>query len=197
MSVQIREAEIRDIPHLAYVWRQASGGVYDAVYEDAIPGREIHLLAEHAFTRTNSTTSFRHCWVLEADGEVVGGLHGYAAGAMADDPEDPLFRSDRVYVFQPFEELPHPAADSFFVNAVGFYPEKRGRGYGMQLMQEAENIARSRELTGMSLHVFEENSPGVSLYKKLGYDIAGRRPVVPHPLIQYEGHLLLMTKSLN
>lgn len=196
MSVQIRDARVSDIPHLTYVCMQATGGVYEAIYENAIPGRETNLIIEHIFSRLNSTSSFRNCRVFESGGEVVGALHGYSADTSAHDPGDPLVRDDRLHLLRPFGELPAPSG-SYYVSSVGFYPENRGRGYGRQLMQEAENTARSIELAKMSLHVFEQNSTAVSLYKGIGYEEVERRPVVAHPLIRYEGELLLMAKVLS
>lgn len=194
-SVQIRDARVSDIPHLAYVCMQATGGVYEAIYEEAIPGRETHLIIEHMFSRLNATSSFRNCRIVESDGEVVGGLHAYAADIGANDPPDPLVRRDRLDVVAPFAELQVPAG-SYYVSSVGFYADQPGRGYGRTLMQEAEKIAQSMDLGKISLHVFEENRTAVTLYKSLGYEEVGRCPVVPHPLIRYEGALLLLAKTL-
>ena len=193
MAVEIRDARVSDIPHLAYSCMQATGGVYEALYEDAIPGRDTHLIIEHLYSRLDSTSSFRNCRILESDGEAAGSLHGYPVDAEAHDPEDPLVRLDRLHLVTPFEEL-HPPAGSYYVHSVALYPKHRGRGYGRRLMQEAESIARSSELEKVSLHVFEENRAAVNLYESLGYEVVGRRPVIPHPLIRYEGELLLMAK---
>jgi hypothetical protein len=62
-------------------------------------------------------------------------------------------------------------------------------------MQEAEAIARTKALNSMCLHVFERNSPAITLYKSMSYEALGRQPVVTHPLIRYDGQLLLMGKS--
>ncbi len=196
MLVTIREAQVQDIPHLAYVCREATGGVYDAMYEGGIPDRDTGLIVEHMFSRLNATSSFRNCRILEVDGQVAGGLHGYAARNSADDPGDPLMRRDRFHVLQPFIELPTPD-DSYCISSVGFYPEQRGRGYGRQPILEAERIAQSLGLGATSLHVFEQNSPALTLYKSMGYTEVDRRPVVPHPLIRYDGQLLLLRKSLD
>ena len=196
MSIEIRDARIDDIPHLAYVSMQASGGVYEALYEGAIPGREPQLIIEHRFSRLNTTSSVANCSIFESHGEVIGGLHGHPADASANDPRDPLMRQDRLHLVTPFVELPAPSG-SYYVSSIGFYPNHRGRGYGRRLMQEAENVAQSDQLAKMSLHVFAENRNAVSLYQSLGYEEIGRRAVVTHPLIRYEGDLLLMAKSLH
>lgn len=195
IPVKIRDALANDIPHLTYVCMQASGGLYEAIYEGAIAGRETHLIIDHRFSRLKATSSLRNCRIFEADGKVVGALHGYAADASADDPGDPLVRRDRLHLVVPFGELPSPSG-SYYVSSVGLYPDNRGRGYGRQLMQEAESIAQSIDLATMSLHVFEQNSPAVTLYRSMGYEEVDRRPVVIHPLIRYEGEVLLMAKVL-
>ena len=195
MSVTIRDAQVSDIPHLAYICLEATGGVFDAIYEGAIPGRETSLIVEHMFSRLGATSSFKNCRILEVDGQVAGGLPGYAAAASTDDPGDPLMRHDRFHLLQPFIELPHPD-DSFYISSVGLYPEQRGTGYGRQLMVDAEASAQSSGLSATSLHVFAQNSPAVTLYRSMGYVEVGRRLVVPHPLIRYEGELLLLRKTL-
>lgn len=195
ISVLIRDALVSDIPHLTYVSMQASGGVYEAIYENTIPGRETHLIIDHIFLRLNATSSFRNCRIFESDGQVVGALHGYSADTSADAPGDPLVRRDRLHLVVPFRELPTPPG-SYYVSSVGLYPENRGRGYGRQLMQEAEDIAQSFDLATMSLHVFEQNSLAVTLYRSMGYEEVDRRHVVTRPLIRYEGEVLLMAKTL-
>jgi ribosomal protein S18 acetylase RimI-like enzyme len=44
--------------------------------------------------------------------------------------------------------------------------------------------------------VFEQNSGAVSLYRRLGFEIVARSPVVPHPLVRRTGDMLLMTRQL-
>ena len=196
MSGQIRAAQVSDIPHLAYVCMQATGGIFEALYEGSIPNRETHLIIEHMFSRLDSTSSFRNCRMLEANSKVVGALHGFAADRSAQDPGDPLVRRDRLHVVAPFIELSTPPG-SYYISSVGLYPDERGHGFGRALMQDAEATAESLALNSMSLHVFEQNRPAVTLYHSMGYEAIGRSPVIPHPLIRYEGELLLMAKSLG
>ena len=72
MAVEIRDARVSDIPHLAYSCMQATGGVYEALYEDAIPGRDTHLIIEHLYSRLDSTSSFRNCHpLIRYEGELL------------------------------------------------------------------------------------------------------------------------------
>ena len=72
MSAQIRDAQVSDIPFLAHVRMQATGGIFEALYEGSILGRETSLI-EHLFSRLNATSSYRNCQIFEAKGEAIGG----------------------------------------------------------------------------------------------------------------------------
>ena len=196
MPTIIREAQVKDIPHLAYVSLQATSGLFDALYEGSIPGRETALIVEHMFSRLNTTSSYRNCRILEVDGQVAGGLHGFSRGESETSVGDPLMRRDRFNLLKPFYELPIPK-DSYYIHSVGLYPEQRGQGHGHELMLKAEEIAKSLQVKSTSLHVFQQNTQALTLYLGMGYTETGRSPVVPHPSLLYEGQLLLLEKTLT
>jgi hypothetical protein len=52
---------------------QATGGIFEALYQGSIPGRETSHIVEHLFSRLNATSSYRNCQIFEAKGEAVGG----------------------------------------------------------------------------------------------------------------------------
>ena len=195
MPTTIREAQVKDIPHLAYVSLQATSGLFDALYEGSIPGRETPLIVEHMFSRLNTTSSYLNCRILEVDGQVVGGLHGFPQSESEKSVGDPLMRRDRFNLLKPFYELPIPK-DSYYIHSVGLYPEQRGQGHGHELMLKAEEIAKSLQVNSTSLHVFQQNTQALALYLGMGYTETGRSPVVPHPSLLYDGQLLLLEKTL-
>jgi ribosomal-protein-alanine N-acetyltransferase len=65
--------------------------------------------------------------------------------------------------------------DDVQVNNVAVHPDCRGLGLGEAMMRYA--IARTREdgAAFMTLEVRQSNTPAVTLYKKLGFDIMGTR----------------------
>ncbi len=195
MPTTIREAQVKDIPHLAYVSLQATSGLFDALYEGSIPGRETSLIVEHMFSRLNTTSSYLNCRILEVDGQVVGGLHGFPQSESDKSAGDPLMRRDRFNLLKPFYELPIPK-DSYYIHSVGLYPEQRGQGHGHELMLKAEQIAKSLQINSTSLHVFQQNTQALALYLGMGYAETGSSPVVPHPSLLYDGQLLLLEKTL-
>jgi len=192
MNIKIRKAGARDISHLAYIWLEASGGVIEALYEGTIPGRKTHEIVEHIFSRSATTTCFTNAIVAEEDGVIVGGLHSYSEAKEALDPPDPLIDQERLSIVQPFSEL-HPYG-SYYIAAVAVYPKARKKGIAKLLVQRTESIAKSHGFEKISLHVFDQNNVARSFYLGLGYREEGRRSIVPHSRLRYDGDLLLMTK---
>ena len=194
MDLKIRTALTCDIPHLAYIWLEATAGVIEALYEGAIPGRQTNEIVEHIFSRSGTTTCFSNAIIAEEGDAVVGGLHAYPEAEEAHDPSDPLVEEGRLNVLKPFSEL--HATGSYYIVAVTLYPEARNKGIAKRLLQRAESNAKGQGFEQISLHVFEQNGVARSLYLRRGYQEEACRPVVAHPRIRYGGNILLMTKSL-
>jgi ribosomal protein S18 acetylase RimI-like enzyme len=51
----------------------------------------------------------------------------------------------------------------------------RGKGIGTKLMRESEKHAKTKNIRRMELEVFGKNVKAIDLYKRLGYEIEGRR----------------------
>jgi ribosomal protein S18 acetylase RimI-like enzyme len=194
MTVEIRNARVTDIPHMAYFAIQAFGGYAEVMYENVIPGRTVQQIMEHRFSRSGTTSSITNSRIAEDSGTVLGGLHAFPADLAANDPVDLLISKDRDLVFAPFEHL--HSDGSYYINAVAVYPGYRGQGVARRLMEEAEAEARDQDYTDASLITFAENVAAVRLYRNLGYREFARQPVVYHPSLDYSGDLLLMTREL-
>ena len=194
MTATIRCADAGDIPHLAHVFMDAGGGVYQALYEEVIPNRPTNQIIEHLLSRGNATTCVKNGWVAELDDKVAGGVHAYPADDEADDPPDPLLREERLGILKPFIQL--HAEGSYYIGCLATFSEFRGRGLGRLLMAEVEADARARNFGQASLHVFAENKHAVRFYEGLEYREIARQPAVPHPRLIYDGDIVLMTKEL-
>ncbi len=194
MTVTIRRADAGDIPHLAHVFLEATGGVYEALYEEVIPGGPTNQIIEHLLSRGNATTCVENCWVAELDGKIAGGVNAYPVDDEADDPPDPLLPEERLGILEPFIRL--HADGSYHIASLAAFSEFRGRGLGGLLMAEAEADARAKNFGQASLHVFAENKHARRLYEGLEYREIARQPVVPHPRLIYGGDILLLAKEL-
>lgn len=55
------------------------------------------------------------------------------------------------------------------VHRLAIHPEQQGKGYGILLMEFAEDLARQLKCSSIRMDVFTINIPGRTLYQKLGY----------------------------
>lgn len=99
--------------------------------------------------RRSFDTGNRTILVAEASGRMVGYLEARGGD----------YRRDR-----------HTAS----IN-MGILQEFVGRGIGTALMSEAERWARQHGIHRLELTVMEHNEAAISLYKKMGFAIEGRR----------------------
>lgn len=59
----------------------------------------------------------------------------------------------------------------FYVFDIAVWPEHQGKGIGRRAMQFAEERARARGCTAVSLHAFGSNEGAIGLYRSLGYAV--------------------------
>jgi len=196
MDATLRRAAEPDVPDLARLFIMAAGGLIDAAYHGLVPGVPTAKLLEWRFTQAGSVKSYVYCRVAEEGARVIGMAHAYPIDGLADAPSDPRLTADRLAIFAPAAPLYAQARGSYYINSVAVYPEYRGSGIGNHLMALATSDARQQGFAEPSLISFEQNIRAVALYRRLGFEIAARSPVVAHPLIHHSGDLLLMTRRL-
>lgn len=73
--------------------------------------------------------------------------------------------------------LGHTNWDWLHIEIVSVATHLRGRGYGRQLIERAEEIARTHRCAGVWLDTYSFQSPG--FYQRLGYRILGTLPGYP------------------
>ena len=193
MDIQIRSAIADDVPDLAKLTLFSGDGYFDAIYHDLIPGTPTDEIVERRFHFDGATASYSNCWVATARSQLLGMVHAYPTDDTASDPPDPLIPEDRKYLFEMWNL---EAPGSFYINAIAVYPEHRGVGVGNVLMSRVSSSARERGFETLSLHVFAQNTRAVELYRRIGFEVVGRTPVVEHEMLVHSGDLLLMTRQL-
>ena len=92
---------------------------------------------------------------------------------------------------EPYARLEVPG--SYYVSGIAVFPEHRGEGLGRRMLEMAKEKARQGGYGEVSLLVFEQNEGAVELYRRNGFRVVDRAPVVPHESIRYTGEVLLMT----
>ncbi|MDH3630189.1 MAG: GNAT family N-acetyltransferase [Gammaproteobacteria bacterium] len=193
----IRTATRDDARDIAKLIAISSDGVAEIEWHEQAEIEHCDPLdiGEQTYQNPHGDYSFNNTTILEINGEVAGML--LAFGMPEAEPRNPKNRpaADDENVFAPYIYLEEP--NSWYVCGVALYPQHRGRGLGTRLMYLASEQAGENKFTTLSLVAFEQNKGAVKLYDMLGYTVVDQAPVVPHPLIHYEGNALLMIRSVE
>jgi ribosomal protein S18 acetylase RimI-like enzyme len=196
MNATLRRATEADVPDLVRLFIMATDGIVDVLYHDLVPGVPTAALFEWRFTQAGSVKSYEYCWVAQQGPRAIGMVHAYPIDRLADAPSDPRLTADRLAVLAPLGALVEQAHGSYYINAIAVIPECRSSGIGNQLMALAVSEAQQQGCAEVSLLVFEQNGRAAALYRRLGFDVVARSPIIPHPLIHHSGDLLLMMRRL-
>lgn len=189
----LRPARAEDAAAIARLFLVSSDGLAAYIWGlMAAPGETLEAVGQRRYARTGAAFSWQNALVAEADGRVIGMAHAYpiAAGprdAPAEEP-DPVLR--------PYAELEDPS--SLYLAGLAVEADARKLGLGTRLMDATEARATALGLDRVSLICFEANTGALRLYRRRGYVEAGRRPIVPHPVLHYRsGDALLLVKRLD
>lgn len=191
LAVAARPAEKADCRTIASLYSISSDGVADYIWTTmARSGEDILDVGQRRYEREEGVFSYRNATVAVFKDEIIGMLvafpmHGAKdAGEAGTDP-----------VLAPYSILEED--NSYYICGMALFPPYRGHGLGSRFLALAEDQARQRKLSKLSLIVFEQNEGARRLYERHGYREVARQPVVPHPLIRYTGDALLMVKWIS
>ncbi len=194
-AIAIRPARREDVPALLAFADEASSGVWRLAWRRAARNGEsdeaagLRLLADPA-----NDLSFANAWVAERAGEVLGTLIGWPGRP----PADPAAAGPETHELDPVLAPYARLADggSWFISELCVEAALRGAGLGTRFLGLAAAQARRAGRARVSLKAFEENEGAVRLYRRQGFTVADRAPVVRHPDIRFGGDLLLMVQAV-
>ncbi|NCF52698.1 GNAT family N-acetyltransferase [Gammaproteobacteria bacterium] len=185
----IRPAARSECRTIAELYRISSDGVAEYIWTKiAKPGENILDVGQRRYAEEDSVFSYRNCSMVDWKWNTAGMIIAFPM-----EIDDEYVESDPVLV--PYSKLEEP--DSYYICGMAVFPEYRGRGIGTQLLQHAERRSREHGLSKLSLIVFEKNAGAKRLYERSGYSEKAHEPVVPHPLIHFDGRAVLMVKDLD
>jgi ribosomal protein S18 acetylase RimI-like enzyme len=188
-GITLRPALKTECRRIAELYRISSDGVADYIWTQAAHVDEDILdVGRRRYEREGIPFSYQNCKLVDLQGEVVGML---VAFPMVVDPS--YIESDPVLV--PYSVLEED--QSYYICGMAVDAKCRNQGIGAMLLAEAEDTARALGFAKLSLIVFEQNDGAKRLYERHGYREVMRHPVVPHPLIHFNGDALLMVKTLE
>ena len=193
---KMRPARSNDARDIAKLIAISSDGIAMIEWQEQAQKEQADVLdvAERLYQIPQEDYSYSNATMTESNGEIAGMLLAFGMPPAA--PRNSANRpgSDDENVFAPYIYLEEP--NSWYVCGVAFYPQHRGRGLGTQLMELANEQAKEKGFSRLSLVALEQNTGAVRLYERLGYGVVDRAPIVPHPLIPYVGDALLMTRPV-
>jgi ribosomal protein S18 acetylase RimI-like enzyme len=190
-GVTFRAATAEDSRTIAELFSISSDGVVNYVWmtlASEYPGLEPVEIGAIRYAGEEGNFSFTNCLVAEREGAVIGQLCTYpVAPASAENPDgepvDP--------VLEPYARLDVP--DTLYISSLALLEGFRGMGLGTRMISIARDQARERGLDALSLLVFEQHAGALKLYEREGFREVDRAAVVPHPLINRTGDVILMT----
>jgi ribosomal protein S18 acetylase RimI-like enzyme len=188
----LRRATRKDARALAELIEYAGDGIPGYLWsQSAKEGQPPIEVGIERVLREEANFSYRNAVVAEVDGRVAAMMLAYRL------PEQSEVNLEELPdLLRPLEELEQKVPGTFYVNALAAYPEYRGLGLGTKLLEAAHALASEAGCEELSLEVFDQNEDAVRLYERHGYREIARLPAAPHPIYQYEGHILLMTRSV-
>ena len=185
-----RRATLADAVDLANLVEFASEGL--ALYlwtQLAGPGRDPWEIGRQRVSSEALGVSYRNALIAELAGKTVGALISYQ---LNDEPEP--IDATLPALLVPLHELMNMAPGTWYVHALAAYPEQRGLGVGTALLGQAEKLAASVGLAGLSLVVSDTNIGARRLFKRSGFREAARRKMVKEGWQHPGTDWVLMTK---
>ena len=191
-----RDARRDDARVLAQLIEIAGEGIPTYLWaQQAKPGQDpVDVGAERA-ARDDANFSYRNAVVAQAEGQVVGMLLAYPlpTPGLEDLAELPAIPE----LLRPLVELEYQVPGSYYINALAVFAAFRGSGIGAALLALAESRAGAAGCETLSVQVFAENEGAFRLYRRCGYDVVDRRPIVAHECYPYSTEVLLMTRAVD
>ena len=193
----MRQAGSDDARDIAKLIAISSDGIAMIEWQEQALTEQSDALdvAERLYQIPQQDYSYSNTTMTESPGEIAGMLLTFAMPSAP--PRNPENRpgADNENVFAPYIYLEEP--NSWYICGVAFYPQHRGKGLGTRLMELANEQAKEKGFSKLSLVALEQNTGAVRLYERLGYEVVDSAPIVPHPMIHYIGDALLMTRPVD
>jgi len=186
---------------IATLFRICAGGVADYVWSTMQePGESLIDVGARRYEREDTPFSYQNCVMAEVEGRVVGMMVAYPIPVEppASEPQnepDPESAEQPDPVLVPYAVLEAPG--TLYVACEAVEAAYRNRGIGEGFLEVARERARTLGLDTLSLLVFEQNAGSLRFHRRHGFREVARHPVVPHPLIEYTGDVVLFTAPVE
>jgi len=188
----IRAALPLDAYALAELSIMAGDGLYEFLLEEMAPKEMLAGLMARTMKQDEGGFSWRHCFVADDEGVVVGMVNAFPAAWLSAQEQD-ILPQDRVRILEPIDQAQD--WESFLVNGIAVRTAYRRRGVGKRLLQRAIEQAREGGYARLSANVWEDNLAARALFD--GFQIQKRSQIPQHPGLNHVGGSLLMVQYVR
>lgn len=179
MEITIRKAQPTDAIAAAPLIIDAIGDIAKRMTGET----EWELIEQglcELFKRNDNRHSYLYTYIAELSGTVAGIMvlyPGKDAPALDRNLSEWLAKKGAANTEVDAESL----ADELYIDTVCIDATFRGKGIGSQLFAYAEEVARQKDITKLSLNVETQKEPAIRLYKRLGYEIVSPWTIIGEP----------------
>lgn len=191
MAREYRAGEKSDCAKLAELISIASDGVVEYLFRDLLPGMTPVQVVAHSLENDDYPHSFRSAVVATDKNDIVGVALSY--------PSSYHRITDEMRSFFPPERLEHlrdfyssRVEKSWYLDTLGVDEGFRRRGIGTKLVELTKEKAKENGFGILSLIVFAENAPALSLYKRLGFAAVEQVNLEANEFIRHENGCVLL-----
>ncbi|HSR63424.1 MAG TPA: GNAT family N-acetyltransferase [Gammaproteobacteria bacterium] len=157
------------------------------------PGESAWDVGISRARREHGGFSWRNTILREDSGSIIACLIGYPL----EDTPQPVDYGEMPSMFVPLQQLEDEVPGTWYVNVLATYPEYRGKGYGSELLDIAEQLAVDTNRNGISVIVSNANTGARRLYKKQGYREYARRAMVKEDWENPGAEWILLSKEIR
>jgi len=158
-------------------------------------GSNTKDILKNLFQDTGNYWSYEHAYFVEVDGDIAGMALGYSYRQRKQEEERTGELVVKYLEGSSHEELPNPRVaeitekieeNEYYFMYLAVYPKFRRLGIGTKLFAVIEEEARKTGYNRVVFDVETDNTEAIKLYKRLGYSIVNRSPVVETSVKNFE-----------
>ncbi|MBS7344128.1 MAG: GNAT family N-acetyltransferase [Caryophanon sp.] len=176
--ITISQAVPSQAPAIAPLIVDAIGDIAQRLTAQTEPKLVLDTL-QQLIKGTNSRHSYEHTYVAVENGQVIGiaVLYDGKIGASLDRQLEQWLAAQG----RPVSIDVEAHEDEFYIDTICVHADGRGKGIGTLLLQFAEQEAKRRGFTKISLNVELEKTRARQLYERVGYVITEQWHIIDEP----------------
>ena len=192
-SVDLRLGTAGDTRFVAEQMLRASGGLFEQLLDDIMPGIGAEPLLGLALAINQADSAFG------CDNAIVAERDSHRCGMALCFPASDYRLPEAVTAIVPSQRLARIEAlidscprDSFYLHSLAVLPRAERTGVARRLIHAVAELAAAQGLLRISLHVWQGNEAAVGLYRSLGFKTGRALAIEATPRLRWAGPVVPM-----